>query len=57
MLGDFTSLSMWPSLIRQRAALDKVVKKLEEMYFEKYGYKFPLTGGLYARLVDSPRYL
>ena len=36
---------MWPSLIRQRVALDKVVKELESVYFEKYGYEFPLTGG------------
>ncbi|XP_066021554.1 uncharacterized protein [Pocillopora verrucosa] len=36
-----------PALLEggRRAALDKVVKKLEEMYFEKYGYKFPLTEG------------
>ncbi|CAH3122218.1 unnamed protein product [Pocillopora meandrina] len=29
----------------RRVALNKVVKKLERMYFEKYGYEFPLTEG------------
>lgn len=24
--------------------MDKLVKKLEATYFEKYGYSFPLTG-------------
>ncbi|XP_066021565.1 uncharacterized protein [Pocillopora verrucosa] len=28
-----------------RVALDKVVKELESVYFEKYGYEFPLTEG------------
>ena len=32
------------SLIRQSRTLDKLVKKLERRYFEKYGYEFPLTG-------------
>ncbi|PFX24640.1 hypothetical protein AWC38_SpisGene10754 [Stylophora pistillata] len=29
----------------RREALDKVVKKLQTMYFEKYGYEFPLAEG------------
>ncbi|CAH3162463.1 unnamed protein product [Pocillopora meandrina] len=29
----------------RRVALNKVVKKLERMYFGKYGYEFPLTEG------------